>query len=263
VVIEIADASIYYESRGSGHPLILISGFTCDYTVWNPLIDSLASRFQVIRFDNRGVGRTKDSGQLLSADLLAEDVRGLIQALRLKKPHVIGQSMGGSIAQRLAARYPEEIGKLGLLVTSAKWRQTMLLALRAHLELRKSGTDPSLLFDMIVPWICGEEFLQHPSRLRSLKNFELDDSNPQSIEDQERQFAILESFDGREDLQKIQSPTLVLYGEEDLMAPPSDAFFLQKQIPDAKIEGFKAGHGVILEQSRELSYAISTFFGLV
>src|SRR3989338_85192 len=108
-------ASIYYEMRGSGHPLILISGYTRDHTLWTPVLEALAARFQVLRFDNRGVGRTQDEGQPLSASLMAEDVRALAKALGLQKPHIIGQSMGGTVAQKLAAAYPDEIGKLVLL----------------------------------------------------------------------------------------------------------------------------------------------------
>jgi pimeloyl-ACP methyl ester carboxylesterase len=91
-MIHVNGASIYHEVRGEGPPIVLISGFTCDHTLWKPVVKLLAKHFQVIRFDNRGVGRTKDHAKILSAELLAEDVRGLIHALGLKKPHIIGQS---------------------------------------------------------------------------------------------------------------------------------------------------------------------------
>ncbi len=245
--LQIQDASIFYEIQGSGPPLILISGYTCDHMLWEHLMEKLTPHFQVIRFDNRGVGRTKDSAKLLSAELLASDLHGMIQALGLHKPHIIGQSMGGTIAQVFAANYPQEIGKLILLVSSARWRKAMLMALESHLNLKKQGMDSHTLFETILPWIFGEKFLSDPSNIETIEQYEFDDPYPQSAEDTERQFAILKSFDGRKGLQKIQAPTLVMHGMEDLLSLPSESEYLARNIRGARLEAFETGHGLILE----------------
>lgn len=258
--LQINDASIYYEIKGTGHPLILISGFTCDHTIWTPIVNQLSKHFQVVLFDNRGVGKTKDSAKTLSAELLVEDLRALIHLLDLKKPHIIGQSMGGTVAQKFAATYPEEIGKLGLLVTTAKWRQAMLMALESYMNLRKKETPPDLLFDLMSPWIFGENFLKDTSQLALLKKLDLSDPNPQSIEDEARQFAILKNFDGRSDLTKIRAPTLIMYGKEDLFTLPTDAEFLASNICHAKLKEFNTGHGLILEAPEELAKSVISFF---
>lgn len=258
--IQINDASIYYEVKGAGHPLILIAGFTCDHTLWTPIVDSLATRFQVILFDNRGVGRTKDNAKKLNVELLSEDVRTLAKTLGLKKPHIIGQSMGGTIAKKFAAAYPKEIGKLGLIVTSAKWRKAMLLGLKSHLLLRQHGVDANIVFESIIPWIFGEKFLEDSSNIEMQRRLFFENPYPQSIENHARQMAILEGFDGREDLHKIKAPTLIMYGKEDMIAPPSEAKFLAKHILHSKIEAFNGGHGIILEDSEKLCAAILRFF---
>src|SRR3990167_709261 len=143
--------SIYYEIKGAGYPMVLISGFTCDHTLWMPIANKLAEHFQLILFDNRGVGRTQDDNAELSAELLAGDIRALVQGLGLKKPHIIGQSMGGAIAQKFASLYPEEIGKLGLLVTTAKWRQVPLFWVKSHLMMRQKGVGKEILIDTVIP----------------------------------------------------------------------------------------------------------------
>ncbi len=250
-------ALIHYKVIGTGHPLVLIGGFTCDLTLWDPIVEDLAKYFQVLVFDNRGVGKTQDQEDNLSAELLAEDVMGLVRALGFKRPHVIGQSMGGTIAQKLACLYPDQIGKLGLLVTTAKWRKAMLISMIFHLQLRQISED--LAFRFIVPWIFGEKFLQDPQNF-DLLNTMMAEESFQSIADQERQFKVLERFDGRNDLAQIRAPTLIMQGKEDLLSLPYESQFLASNISNARIESFDAGHGVILEDSHALVRSIITFF---
>lgn len=58
------DIEIYYEIYGKGRPLVLISGYTCDHTFWNGMLDKLSQQFQVLVFDNRAIGKSKDEGKL-------------------------------------------------------------------------------------------------------------------------------------------------------------------------------------------------------
>jgi 3-oxoadipate enol-lactonase len=257
--LQVNNASIYYEIKGSGHPLVLISGFTCDHAVWSPIVNKLAEHFRVVLFDNRGIGQTKDDASELSADLLAKDVLGLIKGLQLKKPHIIGQSMGGTIAQKLATSYPEEIGKLGLMVTTSKWREAMLLSVRSQLLLKEQEVDPGLILGSTIPWLFGEGFLKKPGNIEMFKDFKLKAPNPQSLKDYIRQMAILEGFDGRGELHRIKAPTFVMYGKEDIVAPPSCAEFLAKQIQNSTLEGFDGAHSLILEDKEKLLDSILQF----
>lgn len=259
-IIQVGDASIFYKERGNGYPLILIAGFTCDHTLWKPIVKPLAEHFRVIRPDNRGVGRTKDKAKHLSTELLAEDLLGFMDALEIEKAHIIGQSMGGTIAQTFAVKYPHKVNKLGLLVTSAKWRQATILAMRSHLNMERQGVSEDLLFDAIAPWVYGEKLLSNRPLMESLKQFALSNPHPQSLEDSERQFALLKDFDGRQLLAQIQAPTLVMYGKEDLLTLPEESHYLAAHIPHAQIKSFDTAHGVILEESEKLAESIVQFF---
>jgi len=168
--------------------------------------------------------------------------------------------MGGTIAQKFAALYPEEIGKLGLITTSAKWRRAMLLGFKFLLLLRQQGVDENIIFDATIPWIFGEKFLENSANIEMEKKLFLENPNPQSVENQARQMAVLEDFDGRADLGKIRAPTLIMYGKEDIVASSYDMEFLAKHIPHAKIEAFDGAHGIVLEDSEKLSKAILRFF---
>ena len=104
-------------------------------------------------FDNRGVGQTEDDGRPLSAELMADDVVALIKELGLKKPHLIGISMGGTIAQSVASRYGDQISKLVIHVSCPKWRQAMLDGLGSLLRLRELGLEFEEVFRATLPWM--------------------------------------------------------------------------------------------------------------
>src|SRR6266481_5035108 len=114
-------ADLFYRIEGAGEPLVLIAGFSCDLTIWDALVPLLGERFRTIRFDNRGIGRTRrnagESGELagLTVAAMAGDVVGLLDALHIERAHVVGHSMGGQIAQELALRRPDRVATLGLL----------------------------------------------------------------------------------------------------------------------------------------------------
>ena len=121
--------------------VLLVCGFACQLTMWDddfcrPLLEK---GFRLVRFDNRDMGLTDEHPAKLrmniplaflrkklglftpanyKLDLLADDALGLIDALKLNKPHLLGISMGGMIVQIMAARHPEKIGNLITLMSS-------------------------------------------------------------------------------------------------------------------------------------------------
>jgi len=110
---------IYYEIHGTGGPLLLIAGLTSDSQSWQSVIQGFADRYQVINFDNRGVGRTQPSDEFTTIEQMADDCVALIQYLQLSSVHLLGHSMGGFIAQRCVIRYPNVVDRLILVGTSA------------------------------------------------------------------------------------------------------------------------------------------------
>src|SRR3990167_1041902 len=140
-ILNVNNADFYYEIHGNGQPVVLISGYSCDHLAWLPILAGLSKHFQVILFDNRAIGRTVDKGIPLSVELMAQDVIDLAQQLQLNKPHIIGHSMGGTIAPTIAGLYPGEISKVCILASSVKWRPAMLGGLESLLTMRKQNID--------------------------------------------------------------------------------------------------------------------------
>lgn len=258
--LNIQNAEFYYEIHGSGYPMILISGYTRDHLGWLPILDSLAKHFQIILFDNRAVGQTKDNGKPFTAEIMAKDVMALADALNLDKPHIIGHSMGGTIAQAVATQFPKKIGKIGILSSVAKWRTAMLKGLKSTLNMRIQNLSFDLIFDAQFPWVYGEPFINSDADIAKVKKAILENPYPQSIEDQARQYQVLQQFDGRSQVKNIEAETLIVYGSQDILALPYESLWLAQHIPNAKSVELDAGHALTLETPKELVNTLKEFF---
>lgn len=263
--ITVRNAEFYYELHGEGEPLVLISGYTADHLYWASVLPELAKHFQVLVFDNRAVGQTQDSEDSeklpLSIQSMSDDTMALIHTLGLHKPHIVGQSMGGAIVQDIAVRYPDEINKIGIINSTAKWRLAAVHGLRSlHLSYKEDASF-ECRFEETLAWVFGEQFLQSSDNVASLKAALLANRFPQSVESQARQFAALEQFDGRAVLSQIKAPTWIAYGSEDIISLPYESKALAEGISGAQLVEFKGtAHASVSEASEEFLAAFKNFF---
>jgi pimeloyl-ACP methyl ester carboxylesterase len=112
--------NLYFETHGSGRPLILLHGGLGTGAMFGPVIPQLAANHQVITVDLQGHGRTADIDRPLSVQLMADDIAALIRYLNLDKPDVMGYSLGGGVALFTAAKYPELVGRLVVVSAHVK-----------------------------------------------------------------------------------------------------------------------------------------------
>src|SRR3981081_2259591 len=103
--------NLYYETRGSGRPLVLLHGGLGWSGMFGPNLAELAKGRQVIAVDLQAHGRTADIDRPLSTELMADDIAALIKHLKLERPDVMGYSLGGGVAVLIAIRHPEGVGK--------------------------------------------------------------------------------------------------------------------------------------------------------
>ncbi|HWO82165.1 MAG TPA: alpha/beta fold hydrolase, partial [Solirubrobacterales bacterium] len=101
--VEVAGREFHYERVGSGEPLLLIQGMSGTHVAWGrPFREALEESFDVVAFDNRGIGLSGPIEGPFTIAEMAEDTAGLLEELGLASAHVVGISMGGMIAQELA-----------------------------------------------------------------------------------------------------------------------------------------------------------------
>src|ERR1700730_17133707 len=109
---EVNGINLYYETHGSGRPLILLHGGLGSGEMFGPVLPLLAKRHQVIAVDLQGHGRTADIDRPIDIRLMAGDIAALIDHLRLATPDLVGYSLGGGVALQTAAQYPAKIRRL-------------------------------------------------------------------------------------------------------------------------------------------------------
>ena len=242
--------SLWYERRGGGEPLLLITGFGISGAVFEPVLDRYAERFSCIVFDNRGSGRSQAPLRPTSMPELAADTVGLLDELGIASAHVYGVSMGGMIAQEVALRFPERVRGLVLGCTSPGGPRSVRPTVR---ELRvvaaAAASAPRSPVDGTLGAVLFSERFRRdePERARFLlEHFRRHLPAAQGVAAQ-----LLASVfhDTVSRLDQVQAPTLVLHGERDVMAPLDNARMLAERIPNAELAIVPgAGHAYALER---------------
>jgi pimeloyl-ACP methyl ester carboxylesterase len=109
---------VYYETHGSGKPMVLLHGGRGSGEMFGPVLPALAASHQVILPDLQAHGRTADIDRPIDTRMMADDIAALIRHLGLEKPDVVGYSLGGGVGFFTASKYPELVGKLVLAATN-------------------------------------------------------------------------------------------------------------------------------------------------
>ena len=248
--VRVNGTRLHYERHGSGEPLLLITGFTISSAVFEPVLDLYGSRFECILYDNRGSGRSGSPLKLTSMSELAADAAGLLRALDVQSAHVHGISMGGSIAQELAIRFPERVRGLILGGTTPGGPRAArpTLAELGALAGGAAGGWSDGERTWLAKWLFSPEFRREdPERVRELLRF-FGRHRPSAQGVWAHWWASV-YHDTMSRLQCIQAPALVMHGEHDAMAPISNARLLAEKIPDAElciVPG--SGHAYLLER---------------
>jgi pimeloyl-ACP methyl ester carboxylesterase len=251
---------LYYEREGEGPPLVLIPGLGCDLNVWAPVRKELARHFSLVLLDNRCMGRSQCPQESFTLEDMAGDVLELIELLQLERPHIIGHSMGGSIAQLLARDQGDRLGKVILLHAAVKCPPVVLATLDAGLALLKAGVAPRLRAQVVLPWLFGEAFLANSKACEAFLAGSENDPHPPTLEGMERQNAALRAFDSTSWQSKICTPTLVLQGDQDLLCPCSQQLQLARAIPGAQSYCFQGvGHCAQIEQPEQFCKVVYDF----
>lgn len=251
---------MYYEANGQEQSIVLIAGHGADHTFWEPIRAKLADYFNVVVFDNVGVGQTEEKREdALELEGMADVIMMLIDKLQLKTPHILGQSMGGALAQFLARKYSEKLGKVILLNTASKLNTVTFLALESLLMLREENISLEGLMNAELPWFFSSHFLKNSSNIEEVKSAILNNPFPQSIDNERRQLVALKAFDSRKWLHEIKNKTLVIASQSDLIALPQESQDLANNIHGAQFMIIPGGHSSVLEYPEQLVQIISGF----
>jgi pimeloyl-ACP methyl ester carboxylesterase len=229
------NARLYYQTAGSGDPVVLIHGLSASSRWWHRNIDALAKHFKLYVIDLIGFGRNRGRRRFVldeSAALLAR----WMETIGLERAHIVGHSMGGFIAAHLAAEYPEEVDRLVLVDAAVPLPRKSRLQHLAQLSREMRYTPPQFLH-----LLATDALLAGPRTVVSAANQIL--------------VADLEPELGR-----ISAPVLLIWGEGDPLVPLAIANRLEELIPNAcRCVIPNSGHKPMLERPDEFNAAVIEF----
>jgi pimeloyl-ACP methyl ester carboxylesterase len=251
---EVNGTRLYYESSGRGPAVVLIHGGLVDSRLWDEQMKPLSKRLRVVRYDLRGYGRSADAPEPFSH---LEDLRALLDFLKIEKATLVGLSLGGIIAADFALERPERVGRLvlvgpGLRGDKQPPPKDSAAALAAMSRGAEAFADASMTRELYAGVRPGSGAYK---RLRQmlLDNFKaLSTLRPGFIKYPEPPTA--------ERLGQIKAPTLVLIGSRDGRNLLNIADTLAAGIPGARkviIPG--ASHHPPVETPREFNRALLDF----
>ena len=267
---------MYYEAKGKGFPLLMITGVYENLGCWDPrLIEALSGKFRLVLFDNRGAGRTDVSDREYSMKLLADDAVGLLSALRIPRAHVLGLSMGGMVAQELAINHPEKVSRLVLCSTASKWNPN-----REESQI-ESAWDRNASLEKLVELYLSFPFVRdypidvirkNPMVTQAwtaafvrenpdFVNSYLQRLNEHPVSDlgASRQFAAVKRHNTQGRLRRIRAPTLVVHGRHDFMIPPENGKCLAEGMSNARLVVLEKSAHCLAEEMDEVAKLVTEF----
>lgn len=258
--IKINDINLYYETYGAGEPLIFIAGFSADHQAWYSIVEKFAADYQVILFDNRGVGQTDIPAGPYSISQMAKDVAVFCETLKIKKANFVGNSMGGYIVQTLAAHYPKLVKKIVISNSAMITDSPFHIYVEAQLEFLKANAPIEQIIKASCAWAFSFQFLMQPGKLAELIQLTMSNPYPFTITGYEGQYAALDNFNSSDWAHQIQAPTLILTSDQDLILPARLSIDLAAQIPNSEIYLFEnCGHLPHMEYPEKYAEILQNF----
>jgi 3-oxoadipate enol-lactonase len=239
VLVDARGVRINVVDRGSGEPVVFLSGVGCSSRSWEPQLRALAATRRVVAVDHRGHGLSdRPSGRMSLRDY-ADDVLAVMSALAISRAPVVGISMGGMVAQAMALSAPERVAGLVLAATCARADAEMAANMRATGAAALAHGMKATAESVRPVTFSAAAIAENQPHVREFaEQFATTDPYAFSI----AMNAIAE-LDVLDDLPRLDVPTLVLVGAEDVLIPPEYAKAIASAVPGAELHVIDgAGH---------------------
>lgn len=234
------DVQIYYEAQGRGEPVVLIHGGFGDRRMWDDQFDVLAREFRVVRYDHRGFGRSTPPDSAYSA---ADDIEQLLDHLGMDSAHVVGNSLGGSLAIAFALKHPDRVRSLTVVAAAADgytYPQADIDSIMAVIETIRAGrAEEGLARWLANPMVAVAS--TDPTVRERLRRMVRDNVRIWSMDAWPE-----ERFDppASRRLGEIDAPTLVIVGERDAASV--------RLFADSTARGIRGAELVVMEGTDHL-----------
>ena len=247
--VHAGDAELYYEVSGDGPPVLLIMGLGADIKGWTLQTHEFSQRHRVIQFDNRGVGRSSTPAGPYTTEQMARDALAVLDAAGVERAHVVGVSLGGTIAQQVALLAPERVGALVLTSTWAGPSRYRTRLRETQMEiLDKVGHEALTRARMLFVFTPG--LFEHDKLMDLIESNMNEGTSPEGYL---AQYEAAEAHDARARLGEITAPTLVLTGTRDILVPRELTEEVARLVPGSKLVVLETAHTIQFEMAQEFN----------
>ena len=217
--------NLYYETHGSGRPMILLHGGLGSGEMFAPILPQLSASHQVIAPDLQGHGRTADIDRPIDIRLMADDIAALIDHLGLDRPDVVGYSLGGGVAFMTAMKHPAKVRRL----------------VAASANIRRDAIYPDMLAQQGQVNAAAADFMKETPMYQSYQRVAPRPQDFPRLLDK-MGASMGKDFDFTDEVRSLQVPTLIVAGDSD-MAPPSHYVEVFKLLGGGLRDGGWMGEG--------------------
>ena len=267
------NVKICYEIHGQGFPLVLLHGFAMYKEFWIAQVKLLSKNFKVITLDNRGCGNSEHPTEPYNMEILADDLKALLEHLNIEEVHIAGHSLGGMYAQHFALKYPKNLNKLLLLATFPNLpldKSGLEMYKKSQLEsYEEKLVDPEKAFynKMKQRFSRGfyKEMVENPNKrfhdlftTEELMNLEKINGTSKPL-DILNQIEVIVRHDTRNQLHEIKQDTLIMAGDKDRIVSKIASEEMNKLIPSSSLKIFKGGHYFPLENAPAVNNTVNDF----
>jgi len=247
----------HFVSQGSKDRPVLVfaNSLGSDLRIWDGVVTHLAGDFRIIRYDKRGHGLSDVPAPPYSLDDFVLDLVGLLDALEIKEATVCGLSVGGVIAQGLAIHYPDRVR--GLVLCDTGMRIGSFASWQERIATVKESGLTKLVGPSMERWFTSAFREDRSVEMRGYANMLLRIPANGYL----GACYALRDADLTHETPKINQPTLVLCGDQDIATPPELGRELAQAIPGARFSLInEAGHLACIEQPEAMAHQMMEFF---
>ncbi|MCU0804792.1 MAG: 3-oxoadipate enol-lactonase [Burkholderiales bacterium] len=258
--IETNGVQLHCAIEGEGPWLAMSHSLACNLSMWDNEARALSKRFKVLRFDTRGHGQSGAPAGPYSLEMLADDVKGLFDALDIRAAHWVGLSMGGMIGQTFALRYPGVLRSLVLADTTSRYPKDAGPIWQDRIRLVESQGMEPLVAPTLERWFTEPFRKAHPERVAPIATA----IRATPVAGYVGCSHAIPKIDLTTRLKEIGVPTLVIVGEDDPGTPVAMAREIHDALPGSELVVIpRAAHLANVEQPEAFGAALDRFYARI
>jgi len=262
--LDIRHSKIYYEEAGSGPETLVFShGLLMSSEMFRDQVKAFSSRYRCIAYDHRGQGRSEVSKTGYDMDSLTDDAVEVIRQLDCAPCHFAGLSMGGFVGMRLAVHHPELVKSLILMETTADPEPEENKGPYRRLAFVGRWLSYRLVANPVMKIMFGNTFLEDPARAETRAYWKKHLMSLSRTGTSEAAHGVINREGVYDQLSRIDTPTLILVGDEDVATPLPKSERMRGSIKGSKLQVIpRAGHSATIEEPAAITAALKDFLPL-